>query len=49
MQGPSNIKTRGAAIKSQLNTKTAACDKKQKEKEHNTPTPTYTMDGGAVR
>ena len=40
--------TRGAAIKSQLNTEIAACDKKQKEKEHkhkNTPT----MNGGAVQ
>jgi hypothetical protein len=27
-------KTRGAAIKNQLNTEIAACDKKQKEQEH---------------
>jgi hypothetical protein len=27
-------KTRGAAIKNQLNTEMAACDKKQKEQEH---------------
>jgi hypothetical protein len=31
---PGANKTRGAAIKNQLNTEIAACDKKQKEQEH---------------
>jgi hypothetical protein len=32
--GPGANKTRGAAIKNQLNAEIAACDKKQKEQEH---------------
>jgi hypothetical protein len=42
---PGANKTRGAAIKSQLNTEIAACDKKQKEQDKNhknTNTPTTT-------